>query len=105
MFGAKDILPEREIVDGMQYTLSTLKESLRKYTVVPVVTRRVGIEEDELCGHRVPKGTMIVLSLQVQCESAFDATLILFIFACTTSLCMMEDGHFAAVHSSISQRP
>lgn len=66
MFGAKEMLPERKAVDEMKYTLSTLKESLRKYTVVPVVVRRVGTEEGMLCGHRLPKDTMVVLSLQVK---------------------------------------
>lgn len=64
VFGAKESLPERSAVDGMQYTLSTLKESLRKYTVVPVVTRKVGVQQLELCGHKLPKGTKVVLSLQ-----------------------------------------
>lgn len=33
--------PTREAVDGMEYTLAALKESLRKYSVVPVVTRNL----------------------------------------------------------------
>lgn len=64
VFGREDILPERKAVDAMQYTLSTLKESLRKYTVVPVVCRSVGVSQDELCGHPIPKDTLVVCSLQ-----------------------------------------
>lgn len=42
MFGGKrKSMPSREEVDGMEYTLATLKESLRKYSVVPVVTRNL----------------------------------------------------------------
>jgi hypothetical protein len=34
-------VPSREAVDGMEFTLAALKESLRKYSVVPVVTRNL----------------------------------------------------------------
>lgn len=55
--------PSREAVDGMTWTLACLKESLRKYSVVPVVTRNMN-SEDELCGYRVPKGAWIICHLQ-----------------------------------------
>lgn len=67
VFGPQDDLPDRSAVDGMRYTLSVLKETLRKYTVVPTVTRRVGVEEESLCGYKIPKQCMVVLSLQVNC--------------------------------------
>lgn len=38
---ARDAVPPREAVDGMEWTLSVLKEALRKYSVVPVVTRNL----------------------------------------------------------------
>lgn len=47
----------------MTYTLSVLKEALRKYSVVPVVTR-VCAQDDELLGHKIPKGTMVACSLK-----------------------------------------
>lgn len=64
-FGPKNAEPSRPAVDGMIYTLSVLKEALRKYSVVPVVTRNL-VEDDELMGHKVPAGTMIVCNLQVR---------------------------------------
>jgi cytochrome P450 len=39
------------------------QESLRKYTVVPVVTRVLN-DEDELCGYTIPRGTWVVCHLQ-----------------------------------------
>lgn len=39
------------------------QESLRKYTVVPVVTRRVAAD-DAICGRRVPAGTYLACCLQ-----------------------------------------
>lgn len=36
-----DAVPSREAVDGMEYCLAVLKEALRKYSVVPVVTRNL----------------------------------------------------------------
>jgi cytochrome P450 len=39
------------------------QESLRKYSVVPVVTRRVA-SDDSICGRRVPAGTYLACCLQ-----------------------------------------
>jgi hypothetical protein len=47
----------------MVFTEACLKETLRKYTVVPVITR-VAMAEVALCGHNIPKGSKIVLHLQ-----------------------------------------
>jgi len=55
--------PTRAAADGMDYTAAVLKEALRKYSVVPVVTRTLAVD-DELMGHAVPAGTMIVCNLQ-----------------------------------------
>ena len=57
MFGAG--VPSREAVDGMEFTLAALKESLRKYSVVPVVTRnlvQVGREAAVLGARRALRG-------------------------------------------------
>ena len=40
-----------------------LQESLRKYSVVPVVTRRVAAD-DKICGQHIPKGTYLACCLQ-----------------------------------------
>lgn len=53
----------RESVDSMLWTVSCLKESLRKYSVVPVVTRDLNTE-DELCGYKLPAGSWIICHLQ-----------------------------------------
>jgi cytochrome P450 len=47
----------------MEYTLSVLKEALRKYSVVPVVCRTL-TEPDVLLGQRLPAGAWIVCHLQ-----------------------------------------
>lgn len=63
VFGEAEAEPPRAAVDGMQYTLSVLKETLRKYSIVPVVTRKASVD-DEILGYKVPAGTMISLVLQ-----------------------------------------
>ena len=40
-----------------------LQESLRKYSVVPVVTRRVAAD-DKICGKHIPKDTYLACCLQ-----------------------------------------
>ncbi|GAX81794.1 hypothetical protein CEUSTIGMA_g9222.t1 [Chlamydomonas eustigma] len=62
-FGSAEAEPSRRNVDAMSYTLSVLKEALRKYSVVPVVTRTLA-KDDELLGHKVPAGTMVACVLQ-----------------------------------------
>jgi len=56
-------LPSRDAVNSLEYTLACLKETLRLYSVVPVVTR-VAEQDDDLGGVRVPAGTTIIMSLQ-----------------------------------------
>lgn len=55
--------PTREAVEGMQWTLCALKESLRKYSVVPVVTRNMNTE-DTLSGHKLPAGSWIIVHIE-----------------------------------------
>jgi len=55
--------PTKEAIQKMDYTYAVLKEALRKYSVVPVVTR-VTKEEDMLYDYKIPKGTTIGLLLQ-----------------------------------------
>ena len=47
----------------MEYTLCALKESLRKYSVVPVVTRNAAAD-GELLGYAVPKGSWLIVHIQ-----------------------------------------
>ena len=56
-------LPTRKQLDKLDYNVSALKESLRLYSVVPVVTRRA-VDDDVLGGCRIPKGTTVIISLQ-----------------------------------------
>ena len=56
--------PTREQVDKMDLTHAVLKETLRKWSVVPVITRRVA-EDDTVAGFTIPKNTVINISLKV----------------------------------------
>ena len=47
------------------------QESLRKYSVVPVVTRRCAAD-DEMCGHRIPAGTYLACSIQARHLSSYE---------------------------------
>jgi cytochrome P450 len=57
------VLPTRDALASLEYTLAALKETLRLYSVVPVVNR-VAEEDDDLGGVRVPAGTTVIMSLQ-----------------------------------------
>ncbi|KAK9852339.1 hypothetical protein WJX84_006329 [Apatococcus fuscideae] len=50
-------------IDRMAVTLACLKETLRRYSVVPVVTRKL-LQDDELEGFQVPAGTYIACCLR-----------------------------------------
>jgi beta-ring hydroxylase len=65
VFGKLDqgTLPTRESLASLEYSLAALKETLRLYSVVPVVTR-VAEDDDNLGGTRVPAGTTVIMSLQ-----------------------------------------
>jgi len=55
--------PFEKIKDGLTFTQAALKESLRKYSVVPVVTRQLATD-DNLCGYYIPQGTIVVVPIQ-----------------------------------------
>ena len=59
---AKGALPT-DALNSLEYSPAALKETLRLYSVVPVVTR-VAAEDDDLGGVRVPAGTTVIMSLQ-----------------------------------------
>ncbi|KAL4435224.1 hypothetical protein ABPG77_001906 [Micractinium sp. CCAP 211/92] len=61
--GGAEAVPSREAVDGMEYCLAVLKEALRKYSVVPVVTRNLNAD-DELLGHSIPRGSWLIVHIQ-----------------------------------------
>jgi cytochrome P450 len=56
--------PRRDVDAGLEYTLSVLKEALRRYSVVPVVTRLPREDDEMVPGVVVPRGTMVVCHLQ-----------------------------------------
>lgn len=56
--------PRRDADAGLEYTLSVLKEALRRYSVVPVVTRLPREDDEILPGVVLPKDTMVVCHLQ-----------------------------------------
>jgi cytochrome P450 len=56
-------LPTRDELAHLDYVVGALKESLRLYSVVPVVTR-CAINDDVLGGCRIPAGTTVIMSLQ-----------------------------------------
>ena len=59
----RGVVPSQEMaLKGLEYTEAVLRESLRRYSLVPVVTREA-IEEDELGGYTIPKGSKIVVAL------------------------------------------
>jgi len=62
-FPADGSFPSKDAISGMDYTYAVLKEALRKYSVVPVVTR-VATQDDEFYDYKIPKGTTVGLLLQ-----------------------------------------
>jgi cytochrome P450 len=60
----KNVVPSQEIaLKGLEFTEAVLREALRRYTLVPVVTREV-VEDDELGGFAIPKGAKIVVAIE-----------------------------------------
>ena len=49
-----------------------MQETLRKYSVVPVVVRHLAAD-DELCGARIPAGTTVIAQLQSVHSDAWQA--------------------------------
>jgi hypothetical protein len=60
-------VPTREDVEGMRFTASCLQESLRKYSIVPLIVREAN-RDTELLGHSIPRGTKC--ALMVSCTHA-----------------------------------
>eukprot|EP01035_Chromulina_nebulosa_P020002 gene20002-25975_t len=59
-----DILPNRSTIsDGLRFTECCLKESLRKYSIVPSVVR-VASEAVDLGQYHIPKGMTIMIGIQ-----------------------------------------
>ena len=56
-------LPTKETLKDMNYTVHVLKESLRLYTLVPMVTREC-LEDDVIDGQTIPAGTKIFINLK-----------------------------------------
>ena len=51
------------ISSALTFLCQTLQESLRCYTVVPVVVRELA-RDDVLCGHHIPRGSHVVQCLK-----------------------------------------
>lgn len=60
----KGDLPPYEKLQELTYTHNVLKEALRKYYIVPVVTR-VAVEDDEIGGYKIPAATKVVIPILV----------------------------------------
>eukprot|EP00039_Didymoeca_costata_P012152 m.173902 g.173902 ORF g.173902 m.173902 type:complete len:509 (+) comp15397_c0_seq8:109-1635(+) len=56
-------LPGKEKLADLQYTISSLKESLRLHTLVPVVAREA-LADDVIDGHTIPAGTKILINIK-----------------------------------------
>lgn len=54
--------PQEVAAKGLEYTQAVLKEALRRYSIVPVVTREV-MEDDVLGGFEIPKGSKVVVAI------------------------------------------
>jgi cytochrome P450 len=59
--------PCKAVAQEMPYTLGVLQETLRIYTPVPLVARKLA-EDDEILGHAVAAGTTFFVLMQVSCE-------------------------------------
>ena len=58
-------MPPQERLKALTYTVNTLKESLRLYTLVPMVVR-ICTEDDEIDGQAIPAGSKIFMLLKVR---------------------------------------
>lgn len=56
-------LPEKSKLDQLEFTQCCLRESLRKYSVVPTVVR-VAAEATNLGDYHLPKGTTLMVNMQ-----------------------------------------
>lgn len=65
LFGEEDRHPSKSNVLNMAYTLAVFKETLRKYSIVPVVSRKTAVDSIDIDGHKLPKSTVIIISIAV----------------------------------------
>lgn len=56
-------LPGREKLNELKYTLLCLKETLRFYTPVPIISR-VAAADDVIDGHHIPAGTKVFVNVK-----------------------------------------
>ena len=63
VFPTDDAVPTKDEVEKMDYTYAVLKETLRKYSVVPTVVR-VSKAEDDMHGYKIPPGTHMAILIQ-----------------------------------------
>jgi hypothetical protein len=77
-------MPACSVVNGAKYTVCVLKEALRKYSLVPVITRNA-VEDDVIGSLQIPSGTKLFLNLKV-CLVLKEQMLLFVIFF---SLCLL----------------
>lgn len=58
-----DVMPDYETLKRLEYAGACLKEALRIFNIVPIVTR-VAVAEDRFGAYRVPAGSLVMLHLQ-----------------------------------------
>lgn len=56
-------LPELGDCDNLVYTRALVREVVRWMTPVPLGLSHSTLEDDELCGYFVPKGTMLMANI------------------------------------------
>jgi hypothetical protein len=83
-------LPPYEKLQELTYTQNCLREALRKYYIVPVVTR-FATEDDVIGGYAIPKGTKIVIPILVR---IYDCSYDMYIYAHSHKyICMIIHVH------------
>ena len=60
VFGGR--LPTHDDLVNLPYTKMVIEESMRLYPPAPGISARAVLEDDEVAGVRVPKGSMIMIS-------------------------------------------
>jgi cytochrome P450 len=59
----KEESPAYDDLANLHYTQAVLREALRLYSVVPVVTRQA-VEDDVICGHPIPANSHMVVHIK-----------------------------------------
>ena len=57
-------MPGKDEMSKLEYTVSSLREALRKYSLVPLISR-VAVEDDKIGALTIPAGTKLFLNLKV----------------------------------------